>query len=147
MTPALIARRRAAHGLNQLVSHLELGTLGRRFYSDEPDQWSVVTVNQVIALKNGRKVAEVYMGRERATITVDDAYLLIRTQHLKEFDPQQYGIQVCTAHDFLGEKIRPDLEATVDVSEVPGLDLPERPLPKSPRRRKIQVTGSMKTKA
>jgi len=146
MTPALVTARKAAHGLNQLIGELGLGNLGERFLGDNPEDWAVVDEGEVKCLKYGKHVADVYFyGTDRLTIeiVVPDLYMLVRQQHIRDFQPQDYGMAVQTAHDIFGYKIDPDIRAEWELPDDIPLDGPRRYTPPSTMGRKPVVKGSL----
>ena len=141
---ALITRRKAAAALNKLATTIQLGSMAERFDGDADADWSIHDEHHVIALKHGQRVADItWNPDDTVQVEVDDAYLLIRSNHIRDFNPAQYGISVCTQYDFLGEKIRPDLCAIFDQPEVLGLNLPKQPMEISTMRRKVKVISSL----
>jgi hypothetical protein len=81
--------------MNALVTELQLGSLAVRFDGDADQEWSVHEMDFVVAIKDGQRVATVSLHNDTVDIEVEDAYLLIRHNHLKEFDPYAYGIDIC----------------------------------------------------
>lgn len=140
--PALITRRKAAHALNVLVKELGLGTLGRVFIADRDEDWAVVSEEQVRALGEGRVIAEVWLDGTIADVRVPDAYDLARPEHQMEFQPWEYGIVLRPERDFLKRKIHNDLEAHISVDDVPGLALPQQPMPKTTFSANVSVIKS-----
>ena len=143
MNPALITRRKAAAAMNALTTELQLGSLAVRFDGDADQDWSVHDMEFVVALKDGQRVATVSLHSDRVNIEVEDAYLLVRHNHLKEFDPYTYGINICTEKDFKGDKVRPDLCANFDQPPVMGLNLPKQPIERTIMSRNAKVIRSL----
>jgi len=109
-----------------------LGTMGEHFEADQDDDWLVEDNNTVTALKHGYRVAEIaFLSPTMVNIIVPDVHRLVRQTHMREFNPQTAGFNVCTQFDWHGDKLRPDLETTFEIGEVPGLHMPKRPMPKA----------------
>ena len=141
---ALITRRKAAAALNTLVTTIQLGSMAERFDGDADKDWSVYNETHVIALKNGQRVADIIFNPDNTVqVEVEDAYMLIRSSHIRDFQPHVYGIDICNQFDFLGDKIRPDLCAIFDQPEVLGLYLPKQPMEVSTMRRRVKVIGAL----
>jgi hypothetical protein len=143
MNPALITRRKAAAAMNALTTELQLGSLAVRFDGDADQDWAVHDDTFVVAMKDGERVATVSLSAGMVNIEVEDAYLLVRHNHLKEFDPYTYGIDICKARDFKGDKVRPDLCANFDQPPVLGLNLPKQPMERVIMSRNAKVIRAL----
>lgn len=106
--------------------------MGEKFEGDQDDDWLVSDTTNVTALKHGYRVGEItFLTDNMVNIVIPHVHRLVRQQHMREFDPVEKGFDVCTSFDFRGDKLRPDLETTFEIGEVPGLNMPKRPMPKS----------------
>jgi hypothetical protein len=143
MNQALITRRKAAAAMNALANMVELGSLAVRFDGDADQDWSVHDKNFVVAIKDGQRVATVAFTGDQVTIEVEDVYLLVRHNHLKEFDAYAKGFTICTERDFKGDKVRPDLCWTFDQPPVMGLNLPKQPIERTIMSRNAKVIRSL----
>jgi hypothetical protein len=141
--PSLIARRKAAAAMNALVVELQLGSLAVRFDGDQDSEWSVHNSEHLIAIKDGQRVADIQLHDNEVTIEIEDAYLLIRHNHLKEFNPYEFGINICRELDFKGDKVRPDLCANFDQPPVLGLNLPKQPMERTIMSRNAKVIRAL----
>ena len=139
-SPHLVARRRAAHTLNELCKSLKFGAKAERFDSEDHTQWTVHGDNLVIAQRNTTIIATVQMmAGSKRHLTIPRWDGMIRTQHLSDFDPSHYGLVENISQDVLfGEKF-PDSEGIVDFGDPPGLDLPPHPVMKRTRHRAPRV--------
>ena len=136
----LIARRRAAHTLNELTKSLGFGSKAERFDSEDHTHWIVYGTDHVIAKRNKTIIAEVKMLEgTRRNLTIPRWDGLIRTAHLSDFNPADYGLIENTAEDVLFHEKYPDSEGDVDFGDPPGLDLPHRPVVKQTRYRQPRV--------
>lgn len=142
MTLSLTSRRKAAYAINMTCSQLGLANLAEHFDPERHEEWVVVSTEEVRALKYGKRVATVYLDDEIAQVIIEDVEDLIRTKHFSEFNRDEF-VMPNDARDAFDQKIRPDLDATVDVSDVPGIDLPGQILPRTAYQRKIEVIGSL----
>jgi hypothetical protein len=136
----LIARRRAAHTLNQLCKSLEFGAKAEYFDPEDHNQWTVNSENLVIARRNQTEIARIEMleGSIRH-LTIPRWDGLIRTEHLADFTPIHYNLVENTAADVLFHEKYPDSEGEVDFGDPPGLNLPPHPLVKTTRHRPPRV--------
>lgn len=105
--------RKAAYVINEIVRELQLGNLGEQFSGDDATQWNVMDEYWVICSKNERHIADIIFypapdGSEKVEVTIQNAYLLIRPQHIRDFDPRQYGITINNVPDWKGDTA-PDL--------------------------------------
>jgi hypothetical protein len=143
---AVVVTRMAAAALNDMCSQLKLGNLAHRFSGEDADEWNVLTLEHVVALKRGRKVAEVFMEGPAYEIIVEDVFQLIRDEHVRDFDPVQYEIYPNRVPDWKGET-GPDLVVDWEVPE--GLNVakgPRMPVPKDVRVRPIRVKTTIPRK-
>ena len=135
--------RIAAWGVHQLLRQYELGSMAEKFNGDD-DRWAVDVPKSATALIDDKMAAKVEFSEEYIAIFIPDIYQCIRSGHISEFDPMLYGIQVKNIPDFKGDT--PDdivAEIDIDPDMITGLNSPRRHVPKSPRRRKIRVKGSL----
>jgi hypothetical protein len=141
--PALQATRRAAYALNMICKEIGLGTLAIVWRGDDPSQWGIQSIDEVVALDNGRKAAHIYLDGDLATVHVEDCHSLIRGEHLREFEPGAYGIIHDTRMDWRGDKLVNDIEAeAIDTSKTPGLKLPRLPIDRANIRHSVKVIPS-----
>jgi hypothetical protein len=136
--------RIAAWAINHLLNHYQLGNLAEKFNGDD-DSWSVDVPISVSATRHERMVAKVEFEMGDLTIYIPDIYQVIRSGHIKDFDPRDYGIVVKTIENFTTGDVEDDITAqlTVDEAMIPLLDGPRRMVPKSQHRRKFQVIGAL----
>jgi len=125
-----------------------MGSLGRVFQADIDDDWATHDEGYIIALGDGKKVAEVELfetddGRIIADIVVMDAFMLVRPSKWREFDPRDHGIRIRPDVNWRKEKIYPDIEAKIDVTDIPGIEIPKQPLVRDKVVTNLKLIGSM----
>jgi hypothetical protein len=131
-------RRQAAHVLNEIIKTMGIGVMAETFYGDNDDEWTQ-RGDLIKALRGQSVIAEILFTEHQMTVTITNATDIIRPKHLKSFNPAAIGIDICHNYDFKGDKLRPDLEATVDIPDITGLNLPKQFIAKQPRMRKPKV--------
>lgn len=143
-TEALKARRKAAYVMNMFCRTLGLGSMAELFDAEYDEEWIVVHMGHIKCLKNKKLVSEVWIVDGVAEAVVSDAFMLIRSEHLKDFRPEQYDIEIKKSRDFTGEK-DPDLTMTGFMlpESIPGLDDPPQPRPRIPRAIPPKVIRSL----
>ena len=107
----LTATRISAYTLNAMTKQLGLGNLAHFFDGDNLGLWSVL-LPEVRALRNGRLCASLEISDSLSSVepsfdvycTVPDVRGLVRSQHLAEFRPDQYGLHNNTAMNWMGQK-------------------------------------------
>jgi len=107
----LTATRIAAYTLNAVSKQLGLGNLAHYFDGDNASVWSVL-LPEVRALRGNKLVAALEISDSSSSVEPSfDVYVsipnvtgLIRSKHLSEFRPEQYGLHINTAMDWLGRK-------------------------------------------
>ena len=103
----------------------------------------MIDMATVHCLKNSHHLATIEFAGNEVDITIPDVYKVIRSQHIKAFDPIEFGIQVQTAEDWLGEK-KPDLVINWALpEEIPGMNLPHHPVPRQPRLRTPRIRRAL----
>ena len=140
MNSHLIARRKAAHTLNELVKSLNLGAMAEKFDPEDNTWWDVQGDNLVM-VKRGKTIIaiiELHEGSKRH-LTIPSWFGLIRTEHLSDFNPAHYGLLENNSEDVLFNEKLPDSEGFADFGDPPGLDLPHRPIEKKTRYRQPTV--------
>jgi len=138
--PSLITRRKAAHVLNELTKSLGFGSKAERFDPEDYNNWTHHGDDLVIAKRNTTTIAKVKMlDGTRRYLTIPRWDGLIRTEHLSDFNPANYGLVQNNSADVLFEEEYPDSEGEVDFGDPPGLALPPHPIVKSVRHRVPKV--------
>jgi hypothetical protein len=134
-------RRKAAYALNTLCREIGLGTMAERFDPEDPREWAPHGNGEFHALKNGSSVAHVQVLDETAIIAIENCYRLIRGKHITEFDP--------TEHGFYPQKMdwkRDPEPYVIHISlpeDIPGLNAPNNPVPRSPVKTKPRVIRAL----
>lgn len=141
-SPEVKARRTAAYALNYFSREIAgLGSAERvHFDSEADDDWAVISLFEVKALKDGKLVALVELWGGQATISLVHPDMLWRGK-AREFDYQDYGFHP-PQYDGMGNM----MAWTIGVGlpdEIPHLDRPVRKVPKQPRVRDIKVRRSL----
>lgn len=145
--------RIAAHVMTMLVREFGIGQQAEGFTGDDPDGWLVVSPSEVRCIVHNRCIAELRFNYHDSSplpysvnVLVPDCYHLIRSQHLREFDPSSHDIRVNSHRDWTGAD-QPDIDVTMELQDietaVPGFLLPRRYIPKRQQMRKIKVKGSL----
>ena len=135
--------RMAAAAMIELVKHLQIGNLAKRFDGDNPAHWLVVDETEVRCIDRGELVATLYTVAEgKTTIVVENAYSLIRPNHVSDFNPRERQIRINNVPDWKGETAA-DLIATLTVPNPPEYDAPRRPIPPYTTIRKPRYNGSL----
>ncbi len=137
-------KRIAAWAINHLLSHYELGSMAEKFNGDD-DNWAVDVPISATATRSGRLIAKVEFEGPQLTIYIPDAYQIIRGGHIRDFRPEDHGIQIKTVELFTGGT-EDDIVAELAFDEdlIPALDGPRRMVPKSPVNRKFRIKGQLK---
>lgn len=144
-TPAdsvIIARRTAAAVLNMFVMQtLGMGTMAHKFHGDRDEDWAVVDVSEIRALKHGDLVATVTFGGEGATLAIPDPRLLATRKHRSDFNPIDFGFHPRVMN------WRKEMEPYVIVAPVPdnvhGLHLPVHHRQRALQHGKVNVRRSV----
>ena len=139
---SLTCRRIAAHVLNAAMKQHQLGTKAHVFNPEMAEDWEVPSDWQIKALIDGRVVAEVDLVDDHALVTIQSWYDVIRTEHLAAFDPLDHGCDVDDGYHPVTEHAFPDAEYEIAYGDIPGLDSPERPMPRLCRGRRPRVISS-----
>jgi hypothetical protein len=129
----------AARAMNDIGKELALGNLAYRWDGDDPEQFVVNSPEDIRAIRNGRRVAEIVITNEMAVVSVD-FFDLIRDEYISDANPADYGVLMKIARDFKGDK-EPDLIATMPIVQYP--DTPRMVMPKQPQRRRFTIKGSL----
>ena len=151
----LIIARIGAYCLNELVSHLDMGTMVHRFQGDDPDAWLESSVG-CTALIYGRPVAVLYMDPKplypddplpkKVDVTINSIYDIVRPKNIGDFDPLQYGIMPNQAVNWMGDK-EPDIESSISLEQpeeqIPGLFAKRNHLPQHSSGKIPKYYGSM----
>lgn len=147
MDRALRITRVCAFVLNTVVKELGLGGFARVFSGEYADDW-VEGSDGWRALCDGEYVGTVYLDDPDKPIScrveIPDYWKLIRTNRVKEFEPEAFGLIRNEVRNWLGER-ESDLIVDVNLAEV---DLPymggaRRDIPRDTRRRRIRARGSL----
>jgi hypothetical protein len=138
-SPVIVARRKAAAVLNDLCMHvLGMGTMAEKFHGDRDEDWAVIDISEIKALKHGELVAILELTREHALVSIPEPERLANRAHRYEFNPKDFG--------FMPRKMnwRKEMEPyllTISIPEnIPGLMAPVQPI------RKAAVVGPPRAK-
>ena len=122
---ALKLTRQAAFAINSLCKNAGLGNLAIRWNGDDTGQFIIRDAGDIRAISHGRIVANIAIsereGISYASIHVQDCFSLIRHQHLADFDPAAYGIEVKYSYD----PITKEKDIDLSVSNWPLENLPD----------------------
>ena len=140
-SPYLIARRKAAHVLNELAIAIGLGRQeAHRFDPETPDDWINYGLDTVQALRGKYVIATIQLGEgTEHHLTLTKWSDLVRSEHLGDFEPERLGLIVDDREHFLTKEPYPDSEGPVDFGEPPALYAPPRPMPRRTHSRAIVV--------
>jgi len=135
--------RISAWAINHLLNHYEIGSMAIKFNGDD-DNWHVGH-NSTMALVSGRMAAKIEFDGKAASIYIPDIHQVIRPEHIKDFRPEEHGIEHKWIEDFKGD-VEDDIMAELDIDRdlIPGIDGPRRMVPKSPIRRKINIGRALR---
>lgn len=135
-------RRLAAHALNTLLKDRQLGSRAHHFQSDAFEDWDVRSDWEIFALIDRKEVAEAYITRDKIEIIIPSWYSLIRTEHLDEFDPDHFGLEIDNRYHPVTLEPFPDEHVQMPLVEPQGFNLPERVIHRSSSARKPKVICS-----
>lgn len=138
----LTCRRIAAHVLNEVMKTHHLGTKAHRFNSDMFEDWQVINDWQIWALIDNKHVADVDLVDNYAIVTIQDWYDVIRQTHVGEFNPAEHDCHIDDGYEPVSRIPFPDAQYQIEYGEVPGMDLPERVMPRQSRGRAPRVICS-----
>jgi hypothetical protein len=99
----LIMSRQCAVIIHQICDAIGLGSMAERFSGEDPNLWVIVDAIEVRLVSSRRLVATFYL-EDTAEVVIPDATNLIRSQHLSEFDPDEYDILPRPPPDVLGNQ-------------------------------------------
>lgn len=144
--PSIILTRVSSLALSKLVHELGLGNLGRTVDGDNEVLW-VRNNLHTKALDGKRVIAEFHLSTTEEGYSVEviihDCFLLIRPERLSDFNPSQYGILPNNERDWLGDKVRPDLRANIDVPKRDVRTGPARPMGQLQKGHRVKVTRAV----
>jgi hypothetical protein len=112
--------RKCAYYMNMTCKEFELGNQAEHFDGENPNDWAVVNESEIRCLKNGKFVADIFIEGETIEIIIPDNFMIIRAEHLGEYDPRLHGIETKISRDFKGDK-DPDLTVQWTQPEQPVL--------------------------
>lgn len=122
-TPVIIARRTAAAVLNQFCAHtLGMGTMAEKFHGDYDEEWAVIDVREIKALKHNELVATVTFGSNGATLSIPEPSRLAQRKHRSEFRPKDFGFQQRAMN--WRKEMEPYLIVEAVPDSIPGLHAP-----------------------
>lgn len=136
--------RTAAYVMNAVADELQLGNMGEKYQGDAVQDWLVVDLYTVYCLKNDHRVSELYFDTEGGVeVIVPDVYRMIRSEHLRAFNPDNHQIDVKAKRDFKGDT-QPDLIIEWQIPEDAPIYRGERVhIPPTTKQRKIRVKSSL----
>ena len=144
MITALDLARKAAYVMNAIADELQLGNLGEKYQGDRPTDWAIHDRYTIMCLKHGRRVAELYFEEDdTVTVYIDDVYLMIRSEHIRSFNPEAFQIEVKDIPDYKGDT-PPDLVIEWKIPPNAPIYQGERAyIPTSTHKRQIRVKSSL----
>lgn len=127
--------------LNQFCSHtLGMGTMAEKFHGDYDEEWAVIDVREIKALKHGELVAVVSFGSKGATLSIPEPRRLANLQHRGDFNPAEYGFK---KRQMNWRKEMDDYVITEAVPDsIPGLHTAVRPAKRGLKHGKPKVIRS-----